>query len=101
VSTIAPDALWDALLTQKAAVEQKLAILDTSYAPGHPEVQSQQQVREMIKKQIEDRLDGILVGLKAQLAAQKAKADQVTSEVQSYRQRPEQTLGALKSFQFP
>ncbi len=86
VVTASPDVQLTELMQQQAMAEQKLADLIESVAPEHPDVKRISRVLAQINKQVDDRLEGIMRGLEAKRDAEKAELDELTKEVQHYRE---------------
>lgn len=81
-----PDVQLTELMQQQSLAEQKLADLIESVAPEHPDVKRITRVLAQINKQVDDRLEGIMRGLEARRDADKAELDELTREVQRYRE---------------
>jgi capsular exopolysaccharide synthesis family protein len=86
VVTASPDQQLSELMQQQALAEQKLADLIENVAPEHPDMKRIARVLAQINKQVEDRLDGIMKGLEAKRDADKAELDELTKEVQKFRE---------------
>ena len=85
VSTASPDRQLEQLMQDGAMAEQKLADLIEHYTPEHPEVKRITRVHAQITQQISDRLEGILKGIEAKKNSEKAHLDELTKEVEKYR----------------
>ena len=85
VVTASPDQQLTELMQQQALAEQKLADLIENLSPEHQDVRRITRVLAQINKQVDDRLEGIMRGLEARRDADKAELDELTGEVQRYR----------------
>jgi polysaccharide biosynthesis transport protein len=87
VATASPDVNLNKLLEQSAESQQRMALLEKSLAPEHPDVIGLKSLITRIDQQIDDRINGILEGLKARANAEKARLDGLEKEVKDATQR--------------
>jgi ankyrin repeat protein/tetratricopeptide (TPR) repeat protein len=67
--TVAPDALLNTLLEQRADTERRLASAKVSFSADHPSTKSTLEGLKVLERQIDERIDGILNGLTIKAAA--------------------------------
>jgi capsular exopolysaccharide synthesis family protein len=85
VATASPDPQLVELLSKLHETKQRLASMEASYGPEHPDFKATQMLRDEVDKQIEDRLDGILTGLKAKVESERARVRLLEEQVNQFK----------------
>ncbi|NQT94740.1 MAG: polysaccharide biosynthesis tyrosine autokinase [Lentisphaerae bacterium] len=81
------------LVAQKRSLEVRLAGLQESYGPKHPEVVSVRATIAGVNRQVEDALKGLRTGLRVAYEGAKAKFDILDAEVTALKARQRKSEG--------